>query len=739
MRRILLSLFLFLAFSSASAQVLPSEKLFFVSDQSRYMQGDTAWIEGRVMRSDNDTVIRPYGRYIYVELADARDTVMVRQKLVCDSVGNFITRIPIEYEWYPGYYYLRAYSKVMANFAPETLPIFPIQVGGQSEDAWRNPDLQCSFYPEGGHLVNGHPQNVGLKIEDEYGRPTSLTYRLMSSSGDTLSTQTTTANGWQVIRFTPMEGKQYHIETDYKGERYTLPLPKQEEKPVLQTIIHRNRLICKVLNGDKTISRGNLYIYHQSLGLLMLPYKKKDFVMLLNNGLSSGLISIFLANNKGEFISQSTQWLNRYPPIKCELGQTEYAPEQTLQHQWSEAPDSTSTVFVRFLPRDERFYLPRASVIWNYDSDLISDETFPTHRTVRTDVEAWMYSARFKRINVPEALDIGIEYTKDKEVVMEMQGYAKTRRGKKLRNGSLVAFRESDQQVYDVKLDEQGRFDMLLDDFAENETFFVQAYDRKGRANTYEYEFFNDTLPAMYNWNRVNKKDREKYTVEIGNLAMENFGVNKVNRLPEVVVKAQTRKKQNQSTKEFYSTHYLNQEQLERRSFPDFRALITHFHAYLHLEEQSGSIAPGSGSENEDVNPNKRFALYSRRGASAMQGGEVKILLDGMQISADDAANLDMSSIGAVEFLTPAEANAVVPFAISGALLLDTKRHLGTEAESKGIIYVPPMGLANLNLNRLTEETRVPSVPGEYTVFIDLISQHQGIHSFEYDIEVIEP
>ena len=96
MRRILLSLFLFLAFSSASAQVLPSEKLFFVSDQSRYMQGDTAWIEGRVMRSDNDTVIRPYGRYIYVELADARDTVMVRQKLVCDSVGNFITRIPIE-------------------------------------------------------------------------------------------------------------------------------------------------------------------------------------------------------------------------------------------------------------------------------------------------------------------------------------------------------------------------------------------------------------------------------------------------------------------------------------------------------------------------------------------------------------------------------------------------------------------------------------------------------------------
>ena len=98
-----------------------------------------------------------------------------------------------------------------------------------------------------------------------------------------------------------------------------------------------------------------------------------------------------------------------------------------------------------------------------------------------------------------------------------------------------------------------------------------------------------------------------------------------------------------------------------------------------------------------------------------------------------------MNTIGAAEYLTAAEANAIVPFAISGALLLDTKRHLGiNEVESKGIVYVPPMGLSNLHIRKLDGTIKVPSAPGEYTVLIDLISQNQGIHSFEHDIVVKE-
>ena len=732
MMRIYCSFILFsiIGVLNSFSQVLPSEKLFFMSDKVRYEQGDTAWIEGRVMRSDNDTTLIPYSRYVYVELADERDTVLVRQKLVCDSVGNFITRMPIDY-WLPGYYYLRAYSKVMANFAPETLPIFPIQIGEDIDWKDDTPNLQCEFYPEGGHLVNGFPQNVGLKLVNESGKPVQLTYRLMSSLGDTLFTQTTSVNGWQVMRFTPLEGMQYRIEADYLGERYALSLPESKQLPTLQTIVHRNRLVCKVLDSEGKFKRGKLYIYHQSLGLLMLPYQKKDFVMLLNNGLSSGLLSIFLANNKGEFVAQSTKWLNRYQPMECQLQEKEYQSGELLKYSWSNLPDSTSSVFFRFIPKDNQLYIPRASVMCRYDSDLISDEVFPTCNVEKVDVEGWLYSARFKRINVPEALDMGILYTKDKEVVMEMQGYAKTKRGKKLRNGSLVAFRESDQQVYDVKLDEQGRFDMFLDDFGSDETFFVQAYNKKGKAGFYEYEFYNDTLPGMYNWNRVKRKDRERFTVEIGDMAVNNFGVNKMNYLPEVIVKARSHQKQYKSTKQFYSTRYIDTEQLVRRGYSSFRHLVEHFHAYLYWMEG------GMAADDEEEDTSGQYALYSRRGASTMKGGEVKILLDGMEITPEQAAYLDMNTIGAVEYLTPTEAVAVVPFAIAGALLLDTKRNLGiSEAESKGIVYVPPMGLSNLNMRKLDSEVKVPTSPGEYALLIDLISQNQGIHSFEYTIHV---
>ena len=142
---------------------------------------------------------------------------------------------------------------------------------------------------------------------------------------------------------------------------------------------------------------------------------------------------------------------------------------------------------------------------------------------------------------------------------------------------------------------------------------------------------------------------------------------------------------------------------------------------------------------DESVNdaPTKRYALYSRRGTSTLEGAEVKILLDGTQITSEEAAYLDVNTLGAVEYLTPAEANAVVPFAISGALLLDTKRHLGIEeVESKGIVYIPPMGLANLHIRKVTDEVKVPVIPGSYLLLVDVISQNQGIHSFEYDIMV---
>ena len=56
--------------------------------------------------------------------------------------------------------------------------------------------------------------------------------------------------------------------------------------------------------------------------------------------------------------------------------------------------------------------------------------------------------------------------------------------------------------------------------------------------------------------------------------------------------------------------------------------------------------------------------------------------------------------------------------------------------EPKGIVYVPPMGLSNLNMRKLDDEVKVSTSPGEYMLFIALISQNQGIHSFEYTIHV---
>lgn len=724
-RRIISLYILFLLPMCLFSQVLPSEKLFFISDKVTYEQGDSALIEGKVMRSDNDSIFRPYGKYVYIELANATDSVLTRQKLVCDSTGNFTTSIPIESFWDSGVYCLRAYTKVMTNFSYETFPIHLIQIGNAKTSPHEGEELHCQFYPEGGHLVSDHPQNIGIKLNDEYGNPLQLDYCLLAYPNDTLYTQSTTHNGWQVIRFAPQTGKEYYIETNYKGKQYKISLPIPSQAPTLQLIKRKNSLICKVLG---TPQKGRkIYVYHQTTGLLEYPDEQKEIIMYTDQ-LTSGLVTVFLSDND-EIIAQASQWIDSNISVEPILNNQTFQKEEAITIKWTKDFDQESSVLVRIIPKQEKRHTTQAETMYNFECELRSDEIFPQHKTQKEDLEGWLYSASFKRFNLLETLEKGFSYDTKAEHSMVIQGYASTPYGKRMKKGNIVIYRKSDGKVFEGNIHENGYFNVPIEDFEEKDMFFIQAYSAKGKADFYTYDFHNDTLPSMLNWKGDISSEVNQYALT------SHWGIDKINQMPEVIVKARVQTDEIKSTKEFYMSRYISEEVMDKKNFRDFKQLTSYFFPYMVFRESNEiDLKVTDRVEFED-----ECKLLSRRGASTLTGGKgIEILLDGVRITAKEARDIPMATLATAEYLTPIEASAIALHPLNGALVLTTKNYKEPIIKSKGAIYTHPFGLSNLNRNEKKMPILAPKTEGEYTIYIDLLSPQYGIRSYEYDITVVD-
>lgn len=716
------------------AQSLPEERIFIVSDKLDYMAGDSIRLEGRLM--SNDSLALPYSRFVYVELFNEEDSVVERQKLVINEMGEFSTKMQVNPLLKQDIYYIRAFTKFMANFSERTFPIFPLRLGvKEQKDENLTKILYANFFPEGGHLVHGQPQNMAVYLTDGNRTPVEAEYTLTDNEGNTLAKQKTTPSGWQIVSFNPQKGKAYHLHAIHQGERFSFLLPEAYDSPIVQAINNRGRMIYRILQADQSIKEGKLYAYHRTSGLQILPVENETGIINLS-GLEEGTVTLLLANNQGRIISQTSIWYSPSEKESMKLGKEIYAPGERLAWE-TPSQDSLTSVFVRILP-ETSLYVPHAEHSLTMEHDLQSSVPFLMHQTSNPkDLQAWLYSTWFKKFDVPHTVREGMNYRHKPEVNMQIQGQVKYARAP-LSEGTLVAYNRENGQTFDTTLDKKGRFILPVEDFQQGESFFVQAYSKHGKAEIYDYEMKNDTLPGISNWNKIKGALLSNETTEWNSA---QFSFEGINELPEVIVKSKVikEKKDPFTPDRFNGKLYLDSKALEEHSYQSFADIVQYFHNYMYL-----ALIPTEEEDKESSlqlhNINKsglnQWALFTRR-ASTLGGTQIKILIDGIHVTATEAMNmLEVSQTKSVEYLRGGPALAVTHGAINGVLYILTKGYEKKKVESKGIQYLPPMGLSNMDMKRQTDQWKVPTVSGKYQVLIDIISPTEGNHSYVFPIEV---
>lgn len=286
MNRAILSLVLLFVAVSAHARTLDDlrqaleqssvsqvqEKVYVHTDNTCYFVGDTLWYKAYVVRSDNH---RPtdMSRILYVELLSPDGLLVERQNIIVSATGHTCGQFVLRDSLYSGYYELRAYTRWMLNFnvshhdyrTDETWYFYNKQMAADYYRQWdglfsraipvygkpdepgdydarrmyqrpktrlpkpKKDELQATFYPEGGHLVEGVENRVAFELHDQNGEAVQVRGTLAADAAAVPLVPQHMGRG--VFTVTP-GSRRLKATFTWRGKDYTFSLPKQESQGV---------------------------------------------------------------------------------------------------------------------------------------------------------------------------------------------------------------------------------------------------------------------------------------------------------------------------------------------------------------------------------------------------------------------------------------------------------------------------------------------------------------------------
>ena len=226
----------------------PQEKVYLHFDNTGYYLGETMWFAAYVVTAPQ---LRPteMSKVLYVELLTPEGRIVETKKLKIEEgrCHNGFELSPAQLS--PGFYEVRAYTRVMLNwegsYFSRVFPVFnkPENEGDYQMRMTRIPksrrypeyrktsekrnDVNLSFYPEGGEMVEGLPGRVAFKAVDDEGRSVAVSGTVYDSEGDPVAILETRHQGMGSFTLTPGD-KPCRAEISYNGKtyRYTLPEAK---------------------------------------------------------------------------------------------------------------------------------------------------------------------------------------------------------------------------------------------------------------------------------------------------------------------------------------------------------------------------------------------------------------------------------------------------------------------------------------------------------------------------------
>lgn len=308
----------------------PEEKVYLQLDRPYYSAGERLWFRAFMVHSAIHTALN-FSRYIYVELLNAHNDVLVRKKIRPMDDAMFFGQLDLSPELAEGWYSIRAYTNFMRNIDEAFFFRRKVYIGnglkglsgvevnertssnmGNSalSSKEKNKDaFDVQFFPEGGNLIVGNMQIIGFKAIGSNGLGTDINGRIVDNANNEVTAFKSSHLGMGKIMFMPEAGKTYSaICENNMGQKLTVKLPESTSSHYALAVQQTSSIMnIMVLTPDQSVRTDTLYLLGCLRGLpifqtTLLP--ESSSYTFSKNGMSSGVNQILLMNSKGEVLSE---------------------------------------------------------------------------------------------------------------------------------------------------------------------------------------------------------------------------------------------------------------------------------------------------------------------------------------------------------------------------------------------------------------------------------------------------
>jgi hypothetical protein len=292
---------------------VPFEDIYIHSDRDSYIAGEFFWFNTYLFDRQSSS-LSSGSSYAYIELLDAENQPVSQTKVRLDNgSGGGGFRIPDTLS--NGEYTLRAYTNRMKNFLPDgcfmkTVTVYnPLRETVFKKISVRsltdNPDYEIALFPEGGRLLNGFVNKVGIRVFYKGSGKQIFKGYLSDINNDTIASVVVDSTGIGSFDFFAERGKMYRLVSE-KGKDITF-LPVISQTGFSLNVKNSENGLLRITVNTEGISRaGANYFYFviQSHGNVLsgrrVDFSGKSTELLIPGGtFNPGINQIAIFDTEG--------------------------------------------------------------------------------------------------------------------------------------------------------------------------------------------------------------------------------------------------------------------------------------------------------------------------------------------------------------------------------------------------------------------------------------------------------
>jgi hypothetical protein len=338
-------------------QLIPREKVYVHFDNTGYYLGETIWFKAYVVRSLSFLATDQSG-VLYVELLNSKGKLLETKKLKIED-GQCHSEFVLStsnFDYFPGLYEIRAYTKTMLNFGEEVVfsRVFPVFTEPETEGDYTNTNLDMknsdeesflknyrkkaekmdkvdvTFYPEGGNSVKGLLSTVAFKVTDKEGQNLEVSGDVYSADGQAFATFSTKYGGMGTFDYIP-DGKKNKVKIRYEDKEHTFDLPQALPKGYVMKVnnFQKQNLMLQVTKspdlptiplGVSVLCRGQVFFFD-----MVEPGGEPAVLKIPKADLPIGTNQITLFDAKGEVYAERLVFIS---PGEAELAKIKAVPNK---------------------------------------------------------------------------------------------------------------------------------------------------------------------------------------------------------------------------------------------------------------------------------------------------------------------------------------------------------------------------------------------------------------------------